>query len=104
VATLVRTFFLAINRVTGVGRLLPELLPQAIAGTMQENHRNGQDHSDIVETSEPFAITRATLNRQIISSGAISGSSKGERINREIISQPVFVVQRVVRNFLKSIR
>jgi len=48
--------------------LLSELLPQPNAGIMQENHRNGQDDDDIVETSEPFTITRAALNRQIISS------------------------------------
>jgi len=35
---------------------------------MQENHRNEQDNSDIVETSENFAITRSALNRHIISS------------------------------------
>jgi len=37
---------------------------------MQENHRNRQDDSDIIETSEPFTIMRAPLklNRQIISS------------------------------------
>jgi len=35
---------------------------------MHENHRNGQDDSDIVENSEPFTITRAALNRHIISS------------------------------------
>ena len=44
------------------------LLPQAIAGRMQENHGNGQDDSDIAETSEPFTVTRAAWNRQIISS------------------------------------
>jgi len=35
---------------------------------MQENHRYGQDDSDIVETSELFTITQAALNRHIISS------------------------------------
>jgi len=35
---------------------------------MQDNHTNGQDDSDIVETSEPFTIRRAALNRHIISS------------------------------------
>jgi len=30
---------------------------------MQENHRNGQDDSDIAGTSEPFTITRAAMNR-----------------------------------------
>jgi len=29
---------------------------------MQENHRNGQDDSDIAETSQPDTITRAALN------------------------------------------
>jgi len=38
---------------------------------MQENHRNGQDDND-KETSEPFAITRAVLNRHIFLS-AVSG-------------------------------
>ena len=35
---------------------------------MQENHKNGQDGSDIVGTSELFTITRAALKRHIISS------------------------------------
>jgi len=35
---------------------------------MQEIHRNGQDDSDIAETSEPFTIARAAINRHIISS------------------------------------
>jgi len=35
---------------------------------MQENYRNGQDDSDIAVTCEPFTITRAALNRHIISS------------------------------------
>jgi len=35
---------------------------------MQENHRIGQDDSDIVETSEPFTITLSALNRHIIPS------------------------------------
>jgi len=29
---------------------------------MRENHTNGQNDSDIVETSGPFTITRAALN------------------------------------------
>jgi len=37
---------------------------------MQENHRNGQDASDIVETSKPFTTTWATLNRHIVLSAA----------------------------------
>jgi len=60
---------------------------------MQENHRNGQDDSDV---GEPFTITRAALNRQIISSGSLTGSNEGQRINREVISQPVLVVQKVL--------
>jgi len=35
---------------------------------MQENRRNGQEDSDIVQTSEPSTITRVALNRHIISS------------------------------------
>jgi len=35
---------------------------------MREKHRNGQDDSNIAETSDPFTTTRATLNRQSISS------------------------------------
>jgi len=30
---------------------------------MQEDHRNEHDDSEIVETSEPFTITRAALNK-----------------------------------------
>ena len=47
---------------------MSELLPQAIAGRMEETHRNREDHCDIVETSEPSTITRAALNQHIISS------------------------------------
>jgi len=57
-----------------------------------------------VETREPFAITRAALNEHIVSSGSITGSSKGQRINRVVIYQPFLVVQKVVRKFLKSFR
>jgi len=53
---------------------------------MQVNHRNGQDDCGIVEISEPFTIMQAALNRQIISSGAITGSSMSQRINRKVIS------------------
>jgi len=35
---------------------------------MQEKYRNGQGVSDIVETSEPLAITRAALDRHSVSS------------------------------------
>jgi len=35
---------------------------------MQEDHRNGQDDNDTVETSEPFTITRAALYKHIMSS------------------------------------
>jgi len=38
---------------------------------MQENHRKGQDDSDIAETSEPFTITRAALKKHIIISSAV---------------------------------
>jgi len=32
---------------------------------MQENHKNGQDDSDIVETSKHFTITPGALNRHM---------------------------------------
>jgi len=56
--------------------------------------------SDIAKTSEPFAITRAALNRHIISSADYNCSRKGQRINWEVIliCQPVLVVQKVVDN------
>ena len=59
--------------------LLSELLPQAyaIAGRMQEDHKNGQDDSDIDVTSEPFAIMRAALNRHIISSADYNRLKQG---------------------------
>jgi len=44
---------------------------------MQENHRNGQDDSDIKETSELFTVTRAALNRHIISSANCSWLKQG---------------------------
>jgi len=34
----------------------------------------------------------------------ITDSSKGQRINQEVISMSVLVVQKVVRNFWKSLR
>jgi len=45
---------------------------------MQENHRNGQDGSDIAETSEPFTITRAAMNRRIISSAVYNWLKQGK--------------------------
>jgi len=53
---------LAIKCVNGVGGLLSELLPLAIVGRIQENKRNGQAGSDIVEASEPCTTTRAALH------------------------------------------
>jgi len=44
---------------------------------MQENHRNGQDDSDIVETSEPFTIKQAALSRHIISSASYNWLKQG---------------------------
>jgi len=44
---------------------------------MQGNRRNGQDDCDIAETSEPFTITRAALNRHIISSADYNWLKKG---------------------------
>jgi len=66
---------------------------------MQENHRNGQDDSDIVATIELFTITRAALTDALFRLRAITGSRKGQRINRKVISQPVVLVQKIVRNF-----
>jgi len=39
---------------------------------MQKKHTNGQDDNDIAENSKPFTITRAALNRHIISSADYS--------------------------------
>jgi len=62
--------------------LLSELLPQAIAGRMQENHRNGQDDSDIVDTiSESFTITRAALNSRLVTRGCAEGSNTLENFS-----------------------
>jgi len=44
---------------------------------MQENHRNGQDDSEYAETMEPFKITRAALNRHIISSADYNWLKQG---------------------------
>jgi len=63
-------------------------LLQAECRKTTEMDRTTHD-SDIVVNSEPFTVTQAALNRQIISSGATAGSSKGQRINQEVISQPV---------------
>jgi len=40
---------------------------------MQENHRNGQDDSDIVETSAPFTIKRAALKSRPVTRGRCRG-------------------------------
>jgi len=59
---------LAVNRATGVGEVVGWTTTiYAIAGKMQENHWNGQDDSDITETSELFTIMPASLNRHILS-------------------------------------
>jgi len=71
---------------------------------MQENHRNAQDDSYIVETCEPFTITRAALNRHIISSTECNRLKQEPANQLGDISQPVLLVQKVVRNFLKSFR
>jgi len=46
-------------------------------------------------------MTLAALNRRIISS-ADCNWLKSQEINREVTSQPVFSLQKVLRNFLKS--
>jgi len=46
-----------INRETGVDGVLSEIL-QAITGRMQENHRNGQEESDVVETIAHLVLHR----------------------------------------------
>jgi len=54
---------------------------------MQENHRNGQDDSDIVE-SEPFTLMRAALNRHISSSADYNWLKQGsESIGKTSLSQ-----------------
>jgi len=52
---------------------------------MQENHRNGQDDSEIAETSEPFTITRAAMNRHIISS-AVYNNGASESTGRSSLA------------------
>jgi len=92
---------------------------------MQENHRNGQDDSDIAEASKPFTVTRAALNRHINSSvdhnwfkvWASGSTGRSSLINSSVdhnwfkvwasgstgwSSLLVLRVQKVVRNFLKS--
>ena len=56
---------------------MSNLLQQAIAGRIQENHRNGQDDSDIAEISEPFTIARAAINRHIMSSAVYNWLKQG---------------------------
>jgi len=45
---------------------------------------------------------RAAMNRHIISSADYNRSSKGQRINWEVISRTVLVVQKVVDNFFEE--
>jgi len=59
---------LAINRVTAVGAVAVWTATVGYCRQNASNQRNGQDDGNIVETSEPFTITRAALNRHIISS------------------------------------
>jgi len=44
---------------------------------MQEHNKNEQDDSDIAETCEPFTITRAALNRHIISAADYNWLKQG---------------------------
>ena len=80
-------------------------LRQAIAGRMQENQRNGQDDSDIVETSEPFTVTPAALNSYIISSADYHWLKQGP-VNQPTghLSASLSGPEGVARNFLKSFR
>jgi len=54
-----------------------------------------------LERSKPFTITRAALNRHdtLFYQCTVTGSRMGQRINREVISKLVLLVQKVVRNF-----
>ena len=47
-----------INRETGVDGVLSEILQAIITGRMQENHRNGQEESDVVETIAHLVLHR----------------------------------------------
>jgi len=72
---------------------------------MQENQRNGQDDSDIVEISEPFAVTPAALNRRIISSADYHWLKQGPvNQSRGHLSASRSGPEGIVRNFLKSFR
>jgi len=44
---------------------------------MQENHRNGQDDSDIAVTSKPFTTTQAAVNTHIVSSTGYTWLKQG---------------------------
>jgi len=85
---------------------LYEIPPWTNASRMPENRRNGQDDSDIAKNSQPFTITSRNVHwtDTFFRQRTITGSNKGQRINREVISQSVLVVQNVVRNFLRSFR
>jgi len=57
-----------------------------------------QDDSDIVETSEPFTITRAALNRHIISSAGYNWLKQGPANQPgDHLSTSLIVVQKVVK-------
>jgi len=60
---------------------------------MLENHRNGQDNSNIVVISEPLTITLTALNRHIISSEDYdqdrNQGGAGERSPPRIIFSPL---------------
>jgi len=62
---------------------------------MQENQRNGQDDSDIVEIANLLQSRQLHWTDALFRQRTITGSSKGQLINREVISQPVVVVQKV---------
>jgi len=72
---------------------------------MQENQRNGQDDSDIVETSEPFTVTPAALNRGIISSAGYHWRKQGPvNQSKGHLSASRSGPECIVRKFFKSFR
>ena len=71
---------------------------------MQKNHRSGQATMTLQRPANLLQSSELKKIDTLFCQRTITGSSKGQWINREVIFQPVVVVQMIVRNFLKSFR
>jgi len=71
---------------------------------MHKNHRSGQATVTLQRPANLSQSRELHWIDTLFCQRTITGPSKGQRINGEVISQPVVVVQKIVRNCLKSFR